>query len=151
MKGEGMVKELKEKLNKVFETDDKEINEQITEAVLKQLDNIHYAYDHNLEVKQEDVETLKAINNVRLDNKKAKTEVIKNVAQTLGVTVGMAATIVGIIYTVKGFDFDCRWMEEIWNFKDSLNVMDNRSFNQVAKNRDSHKKLAEHLMNSRKN
>ena len=105
-KGESMIKELKEKVKKIFETDEKEIDDQITGAVLKQLDNINYAYDKNLEVSKEDIETLKEINNVRLDNKKAKTEMIKNVAQTLGITVGMAATIVGIIYTVKGFDFD---------------------------------------------
>ena len=148
-KGEGMIKELKEKLNKVFNNDQKEINKQVRETILKQLDNINYCYDKNLPVTTEDIETLKALNSVNLDNKKSTLELVEKVAKILGITVGAAATVVGIIFTVKGYDFDCEWMNRIFEMKDSLNVVDPNSRSQASKNRENHRKMAEHMMNNR--
>lgn len=144
-KGEELVKKVRE----LFKKDSKEISENLDQLILGQMDDLQYALDKDLGLKEEDAKALSVLMNARNEAKKANWEIFKNVAQTLGISVTALAGIVGIIYTVKGFNFDREWMERIFDFKDSINVMDNKSFNQVSKNRESHRKLAEHMMNKR--
>lgn len=138
-----MIKEVKNL--KLFRKDSKEIDENLDQIILGQMDDLQYALDTNAGLKEEDAKALSILMNTRNESKKAYSERVKNVAQILGITVSAAAGIVGIIYTVKGFNFDKEWMEKIFDFKDSLNVMDNKSFNQVSKNRENHKKMVENL------
>lgn len=138
-----MIKEIKNL--KLFRKESKEIDENLDQIILGQMDDLQYALDTNAGLKEEDAKALSILMNTRNESKKAYSERVKNVAQILGITVSAAAGIVGIIYTVKGFNFDKEWMEKIFDFKDSLNVMDNKSFNQVSKNRENHKKMVENL------
>lgn len=141
-KGEkSMIKEVKN----LFRKESKEIDKNLDQIILGQIDDLQYALDTNAGLKEEDAKALSILMNTRNESKKTNLEAIKNVAQILGITVSAAAGIVGIIYTVKGFNFDKEWMEKIFDFKDSLNVMDNKSFNQVSKNRENHKKMVENL------
>lgn len=154
-KGEGMeeVKDKKEctekKLRDLFKKDSKEINDNLDQLILGQIDNLQYALDTNAGLKEEDAKALSILISARDESKKTHSELVKNIAQTLGITVTAAASIVGIIYTIKGFNFDKEWMQKIFDFKDSLNVMDSRSFNQANRNREGHRKMAEHMLNKK--
>jgi hypothetical protein len=144
MKGEGMIKKFKELMIK---NDEKEIDEELNKLILGELDDLNYSIEHNHGLKEEDAKALREINNMRIDNKKNKWELVKTIAQIFGITIGAAATIVGIIYTVKGHNFDCEWMNKIFEMKDSLNVIDPNSRTQANKFRENHRKMSEHLMN----
>lgn len=143
-KGESM-----KKLKELFRSDEKEINEEVTKLILGEIDNANYSIDHLETVTLDDIKAAREANNIRLDNKKAKAEIIKNVAQALGITVTSAVALVSIIYTAKYYNFDVAWMNKIYDFKDSINVIDPKSFNQVGKNRENHKRMLDGLMNKR--
>ena len=142
-KEKGMLEKLKGFFKK--ENDSKEIDELINKLILGELDDLNYGLEKNLGLKKEDVEALKEANNIRLENKRAFWELVKTVAQILGITVGVAATLVSMIYTVKGHDFDVEWMNKIFEMKDSLNVIDPNSRNQISKNHGNHRKMVENL------
>lgn len=133
--------------DKIKNNDEKEIKNELNKLILGELDDLNYGLETNAGLKKEDAETLKELIEMKNGSKKTFWETVKNVAMALGITISAAATIVGIIYTVKGYDFDCKWMEKIFEMKDSLNVIDPNSRTTVSKNRDNHRKMAEHMMN----
>lgn len=128
---------------------DKEIRERIDEVILKELDNLNYALDKDLGIKNEDAERLKELIDTRNANKRGFWDIVKTVAQTLGIGVTMAATIVGIVYTVKGHKFDIEWMNKIFEMKDSVNVIDPNSRNVASKHRDNQRRLVDHVLNKK--
>lgn len=148
-KKESTEKKLRDLLGKPFKKDSKEINHNLDQLILGQIDDLQYALDTNAGLKEEDTKALSVLISARDESKKTHSEIVKNIAQTLGITVTAAASIVGIIYTIKGFNFDKEWMQKIFDFKDSLNVMDAKSFNQVNRNREGHRKMAEHMLNNK--
>lgn len=145
-KEKGMIKKF---IKKIFRNKDKEIKDNLDEVILKELDNFNYALDKSLDISNEDAERLKQLIETKNSSKRQTWETVKTVSQVLGVTIGAAASIVGIIYTIKGYNFDCKWMELVFNMKDSTDVVDPNSRMNLGKNRDNHRKMIEHMMNKK--
>lgn len=146
-KEKGMIK----KFMGIFKKEENEIDEQVKELILKHLDNGNYELDNDKKnyLTVDEVKAIREANNIRLDNKKAFWETVKIVAQVFGVTIGAAVSIVGIIYTVKGHNFDVEWMNRLFEAKDSLNVIDPNSRTNVGKHRDNMRKAVEHMTNKK--
>lgn len=145
-KEKGMIKKF---LKKVLKSKDKEIKDNLDEVILKELDNFNYALDNSLDISNEDAERLKQLIETKNNSKRQTWETVKTVAQVFGMTIGAAASVVAIIYTIKGYDFDCKWMELVFNMKDSTDVVDPNSRMNLGKNRDNHRKMIEHMMNKK--
>ena len=143
-KGEkSMIKEVKNL--KLFRKESKEIDENLDQIILGQIDDLQYALDTNAGLKEEDAKALSILMNTRNESKKAYSERVKTIAQIFGITISGAVALVGMVYTVKGYNFDCEWMKKIWDNKDSVNVIDNPSRTNLAKRRDNTRKAVEHL------
>ena len=141
LKGEkGMLKELKEKVKKIFETDQKEIDEETVKLILGELDDLNYSVEHNTGITNDDAKAIRELNNIRLDNKKAKAEIAEKIAKIFGITVTAAAAIVSTVLAVKYFKMDCTWLEVLYELKDSVNVVDRPTSNQANRFRDDHRK-----------
>lgn len=140
-------KGMKKKFIELFKNDNKEIDEEFNQVVLKELDTINYAFDNDKPVSKEDIEKLKILLDARNNQKKTVWELVKTIAQIFGITISGAVALVGMVYTVKGYNFDCEWMKKIWDNKDSVNVIDNPSRTNLAKRRDNTRKAIDHLRN----
>lgn len=142
-------KGMKEKLisiwNNLRKNEQKEIDNEITNLILGELDDLNYSIDHNTGITNDDAKTIRELNNIRLDNKKAKAEIAEKVAKVFGITVTAAAAIVSTVLAVKYFKLDTSWMNILYELKDSVNVVDRPTSNQANRFRDDHRK---NVMNS---
>ena len=142
-------KGMKEKLisiwNNLRKNEQKEIDNEITNLILGELDDLNYSIDHNTGITNDDAKTIRELNNIRLDNKKAKAEIAEKVAKVLGITATAAAAIVSTVLAVKYFKLDTSWMNILYELKDSVNVVDRPTSNQANRFRDDHRK---NVMNS---
>ena len=140
---------MKEKLisiwNKLRKSEQKEIDEEITRLILGELDDLNYSVEHNTGITDSDAKTIRELNNIRLDNKKAKAEIAEKVAKALGITVTAAAAIVSAVLAIKYFKLDTSWMEILYGLKDSVDVVDRPTSSQANRFRDDHRKS---VMNS---
>ena len=137
-------KGMKEKLisiwNDLRKNEQKEIDDEITKLILGELDDLNYSVEHNTGITDNDAKTIRELNNIRLDNKKAKAEIAEKIAKIFGITVTTAATIVSIVLAVKYFKMDCTWLEILYKLKDSVDVVDRPTSNQANRFRDDHRK-----------
>ena len=137
-------KGMKEKLisiwNNLRKNEQKEIDNEITKLILGELDDLNYSIDHNTGITNDDAKTIRELNNIRLDNKKAKAEIAEKVAKVFGITVTAAAAIVSTVLAVKYFKLDTSWMNILYELKDSVNVVDRPTSNQANRFRDDHRK-----------
>ena len=137
-------KGMKEKLisiwNNLRKNEQKEIDKEITNLILGELDDLNYSIDHNTGITNDDAKTIRELNNIRLDNKKAKAEIAEKVAKALGITVTAAAAIVSTVLAVKYFKLDTSWMNILYGLKDSVDVVDRPTSSQANRFRDDHRK-----------
>ena len=142
-------KGMKEKLisiwNNLRKNEQKEIDNEITNLILGELDDLNYSIDHNTGITNDDAKTIRELNNIRLDNKKAKAEIAEKVAKVLGITATAAAAIVSTVLAVKYFKLDTSWMNILYGLKDSVDVVDRPTSSQANRFRDDHRK---NVMNS---